>query len=828
MSSIRERLRTSITFIRSTAAAVPHTSRSLRRAPGFVAIATLSLGAALGLSTSVFALIDSMRHPQSPYSDVGELYSVFLGVSGPVGASPSHRDVSDAIAGLRGVSARSSSRRDFQAVEFPDGGERRGILYTRPGFFDVLGVRPRLGRLWNADDVANGDVAVVTDALWRRRFNNRARVDGATLEIGDNQYKIIGVMPPRTELSLGQGQDIWIPDPAPDTTGPGTPLVRIPGGTADTVLVQRQLNQLTRRWTKLYLGPTQHPYFARLMSLRPNPLELQDYHRAMIGAAICVLLIACANVAALMLARGMVRRRDYALRLALGASRTEVAREVVVEVAVLAIIGCVVGALVATWAVGLITRVTPAELHWQGFVQPQWSIRVFAASGLAVLISIAIAGGFPAWQASRTDPMGPLKESGGGTTGRAGTRFRWLVMAELALAMMLVMGASLMMKSAVRMAAYDFGYDARSLIAVDIEFPRRFVSGNRIEFYKDTLTDSAKTRLNTEILARVAAIPGVRSVAKFTGCNLKNGVVTTDRTVEGGVAAYVPHLVDGPNYCDVSSAGLFATLGARITTGRDFIAGDDATGAIILSERTAHRLFPHESAVGRTLKLGDLASDLPWLPVVGVVRNFQLGFNPFPEAGPDTSQQIYAMLAASRGDLGQVLVRPEPRAAGVDLALWKTLRATLPPHSILRITPWVQNYQDGVRGEQFLSILFTLLGIASLLLGAAGLFSVISYIAGQRNREFAVRIALGATKQNVLNLVMKEALVMALGGTAVGAGLGMWAGFLLWNKMWGVYPVDAQALIAGETTLLLVTMLACLLPALRATKANPVDVLRAA
>jgi putative ABC transport system permease protein len=813
--------------------AIPSTvrsaSRSLRRAPGFVAIATLSLGAALGLSTSVFALIDSMRHPQSPYSNVDELYSILLIVGGPVGASPSHRDVSDAIAGLRGVSARSSSRRDFESVEFPDGGERRGILYTRPGFFDVLGVRPRLGRLWNADDIAHGDVAVVTDALWRRRFNNRARVDGATLEIGDNQYKIIGVMPPRTELSLGQGQDIWIPDPAPDTTDVGTPLVRIPGGTADTVLVQRQLNELTRRWTKVYLGPTKHPYWARLMSLRPNPLDLQDYHRAMIGAAICVLLIACANVAALMLARGMVRRRDYALRLALGASRTEVAREVVVEVAVLAVVGCVVGALVATWAVGLITRATPAELHWQGFVQPQWSIRVFAASGLAVLVSIAIAGGFPAWQASRTDPMGPLKESGGGTTGRAGTRFRWLVMAELALAMMLVMGASLMVKSAVRMAAYDFGYDARSLIAVDINFPRRFIAnGNRIEFYKDTLADTAKIRLNTEILARVAAISGVRSAAKFTGCNLKNGVVTTDRTVEGGVAAYVPHLVNGPNYCDVSSAGLFATLGAQMAAGRDFIAGDDATGAIILSERTAHRLFPHEPAVGRTLKLGDLASNQPWLPIVGVVRDFQLGFNAFPEAGPDTSQQIYAMLATSRGDLGQVLVRPEPRAAGVDLALWKTLRATLPPHSILRITPWVQSYQDGVRGEQFLSILFTLLGIASLLLGAAGLFSVISYIAGQRNREFAVRIALGATKQNVLSLVMKEALVMALGGTAVGAGLGMWAGFLLWNKMWGVYPVDAQALIGGEITLLLVTMLACLLPALRATKANPVDVLRAA
>jgi hypothetical protein len=144
---------------------------------------------------------------------------------------------------------------------------------------------------------------------------------------------------------------------------------------------------------------------------------------------------------------------------------------------------------------------------------------------------------------------------------------------------------------------------------------------------------------------------------------------------------------------------------------------------------------------------------------------------------------MYAMLASSRGDLGQLIVRPESDPKTIDLALWKTLQTTLPPHSVWRVSPWVQSYQEGVRSEQFLSLLFSLLGIASLLLGAAGLFSVISYIAGQRNREFAVRIALGATKSNVLNLVMKEALVMALGGTAVGAGLGMWAGFLLWNNV---------------------------------------------
>jgi predicted permease len=800
-------------------------SRSLRRAPGFVAIAALSLGAALGLSTSVFALIDSMRHPESPYAKVDQLYTVTLRLyaQGPGGAKPSTRDVEEAIAGLRGVAARSSARYVFSPVEFPDGGEQRGILYTRAGFFDVLGVQPRIGRMWTPTDIANGDVALVTDELWRRRFSNRSRVDGATIEVGDNEYKIIGVMPPRTEFAEGSGQDIWIPDPAPDTTGAGAPILRLARGAADTVLVQKQLNELSRRWTKQFLTANQRPYSAQVISLRPDPLALKDYHKAMIGAAICVLLIACANVAALMLARGIVRRRDYALRLALGAGRADVAREVVVEVAALAVVGCVVGALVATWAVGLISRATPVELHWQGFVQPQWSVRVFSLSAFAVLMSIAISGGFPAWQASRTDPMGPLKENSGGAIGHAGTRFRWLVMSELALAMTLVMGSSLMIKSAGRMAEYDFGYDARGLLQVYAFVPKRFVlAGNRYVLSSDTLSDSAAVRISTEMVTRVAAIPGVRGVTKFSGCGLKNGVVTTDRTVEGGKAGYTP------NSCRVGSAGMIATIGVPMAAGRDFIAGDDIKGAIILNERTARLLYPHENPIGRTLKLGDLASDKPWVPIVGVVRNYDLNFNWFPEAGPDTSQQMYAMLPSARADIGYMLVRPEPRAKGVELAVWKTLRTTLPPHSYWNVSSWVLSYQEGLRSEQFLSLLFTLLGLASLLLGAAGLFSVISYVVGQRNREFAVRIALGATKSNVLNLVMKEALIMALGGTAVGAGLGMWAGFLLWNKMWGVYPVDAQALILGETTLLLVTMLACLLPALRATTANPVDVLRAA
>ncbi len=362
------------------------------------------------------------------------------------------------------------------------------------------------------------------------------------------------------------------------------------------------------------------------------------------------------------------------------------------EVALLALVGCVSGALIATWAVGLITRAMPAGLVGQGFAQPQWSVRVFGASAAAVLISIAIAGGFPAWQASRTDPMGPLKESGGGTTGRAGTRFRWLVMAELALSMMLVMGASLMVKSAVRMAAFDFGYDARKLITAESYMPRAVFTDRGWSANRDTLSDSAKVELATTVFSRLRAVPGIRSVTKLAACTRKGGgVVTSDRTIEGGAAGYVP------NYCHAGSAGLFSTLGIPMADGRDFIEGDDANGSIILSDRTARHLYPHERAVGRMVKLGDLASNLPWLPVVGVVRERELNFKPFPEAGRDTSEQIYAMLPETRADISEIIVRPEPGATDAQLAIWKVLRSALPPHSVWHVKSYVESYQISVQ-----------------------------------------------------------------------------------------------------------------------------------
>lgn len=806
MSSVRHRLRSTLVFLRATAAAVPHTSRSLRRAPGFVAIAALSLGAALGMSTSVFALIEAMTHPVSPYSHVEQLFEVE--VFGNARVSPSVADVQASLAGIHGIAQLATATIGYTNVEAGESVAKVAISHTRPGFFEMLGAHARLGRLPSADEAQAGKVALTSDEFWREHYHNRTRIDGAQLSIGDNVYTIIGVLPANADAPINTS--VWIPEVAQATGEFGVPFVRLRPGVAAKD-VQPQLDAMMKRLTQVYvLRPGDKPFAASFQTLEPNPLTLRDFHRAMIGAALCVLLIACANVAALMLARGTGRRRDYALRLALGATRGDIAREVMFEVAALAAVGCVAGGIVAAWAVGLMTRATPVEMRWIGFVQPEWSVRVLFMSAAAVVAVVTIAGGVPAWQASRTDPAGTLKDSSGGNTGRIGTRFRWLVMAELALAMTLLVGTSLMVKSVVLMAHYDFGLDAKRIFNAQVY----------LNLGSKTPT-SDLVSLDHEALARIRTVPGVEDAAMTAPCVFDHQVVTTDRTVEGGKPATLPQ-------CANVSADYLRVFGYTLAEGRDFQDGDVlGAGAAILDQKTAKALFPHESAIGRTLKLGSLASNQPWLTVVGVVHDKFVGFNPFPEQGVDSSEVLFVSVPDSSREAHVFPFRIAAGAKDVQIKVSTALINAMPPSTFTHVVPWTFTYDRQLSEERFLALVFTLLGVASLALGAAGLFSVVSYIASQRMREFAVRVALGATRENLAKLVLGEALLMALGGTAVGAGFGMWAGFLIWDKMYGVYPVDATALVAAEVTLLIVTMVACLVPALRAMRADPVAVMRA-
>jgi putative ABC transport system permease protein len=779
-------------------------SRSLRRSPGFVAIAALSLGAALGLSTAVLGFIDAMRHPESPIRNVEEVFSI--DVLSRTRLGPTQAEVERQVAMLPGVAALSSARDTRSSVEVNGLSERMTVGRTRPGYFELLGRHPRLGRLpaLNARDGG----AVLSDALWRRRFGLLRTLGSATISVDGRQYSVVGVFPP---VAIEEDAAVWIPDESPDASA--IVVVRLHPGVPEQF--GTQLLALKTRWAHEYAVPGERGVRTDLWSMRPNPLKLQDVHYVMLGAALAVLLIACANVAALMLARGNVRSGEYALQMALGAAPWALAREVLVEVVVLALIGSITGAVVATWAAALIGGAMPEQMTWMGFQTPQWSLRVFAQSSAAVFAAVAVAGGYPAWRASRLDPAGPLKDGAGRYTGRQATRFRLLVIAELAIAMTLLVSASLMTKSLYNQSHYEWGYDARGLLTVSREWE-----------WNDQSPRAEREARARVLLGRLRTMPEVQSAARITSC--APTLVLSDRSAEGGAVLHHPT-------CRNVSAGFFSTLGVPLVAGRDFSDADavgsalDSTslgGAAILDEKTALRLFPHEPAVGRVIKYGSLASPSPWLRVVGVVRNQSLFPPSFPESGPDSSMVLYESTPSNGYEFGRIVIRPARGARDVAVAVHRAAQTELTGRDNARVESWTRRYDDDISIGRFLALTFTLLATAALLLGAAGLFSVIAYVATQRSREFAVRIALGASPAHVRGLVLRDAVLMSLGGTGIGAGLGMWAGFLLWDKMWGVYPVDAGALIAAEAVLLTVTLLASLLPALRASRSDPMTIIR--
>lgn len=788
---------------------VARTLRSLRRSPGFAAIATVSFGAALGLSTTMFALVDAIHFPVAAFRDPDRLFAV--GMSLRLGRGPTPDEFTQALAAIPDVERVAAVERVAVTAVIGDQVESINASFVDRSYFDVLGVRPRLGSIPTADDVQRGDAAVVSDGLWIRRFGNRRTLGGAKMAIGDHEYVVAGVLPPGTSSS-GEFADVWLPRGAQVANFLSAVVLVRAGVTRDRLhpLVRTIVQQLAAA----YVGPRGGAPYVYVASLRPQAFE-NDLGSILVAAALAMLFSACANVAALMLARGAVRRRDYALRLALGAPRTALAREVIAEVAMLALAGTLVGGVIARWGAGVLAGAMPEQLAGLGLRPPDWNIRVLVLNALAMIVCVAAAGGYPAWRASRVDPADPLKESSGSATSRVPTRFRWLVIGEMAIAMILVLDATLMRKSMNRVDDSSSGYAAHGVLDFRVAFTAR----------RDSLSTTERGRYLAAVIPRMRALPGVRSVGSRSELRCPGNVIVTEHALQERDFSFLygrPCLAVGPEF--------FRTIGLPILEGREFTEGDLLEGgAVILDQKTAKRLFPHESAVGRRVKFGLPRESRPWLPVVGVTDNRNVFFQFFPELGADAGVAVYVARYDSSARGLHVLLRPERSASHVAFAAGRVLTDLLPPApwsswSVGAFDPTYESYRGGIR---FVFLVLASVGLLSLALAGTGLFSVVSYVANQRRREFAIRVALGAPGESVARLVMRSAFELGIGGAAIGAIAGMVLAFPLWIWLYGIFPVDAEALLLAEAILLGVTAAASAGPALVASRTNPAELLRA-
>lgn len=673
-------------------------------------------------------------------------------------------------------------------------------------YFDVLDIRPRLGRFPTLDEAHTAKTVVVTDGFWRRRFENRPVIGDAHLTFENHDYTIVGVLPVFADHDTHAG--VWIPLPSDavlDTLRSGTIGLRL-APNVGAASIGPQLSIVAARLSKAF--DVRAAGFL-VKSAQPRDHGVTEPELFLFGAAFAVFAIACTNVAVLMLVRGSSRRRDYALKRAIGATSLRIARDVFAEVVVIASLGALAGAVVVQMSLGLIRTLVPEQMLDVGIRPPEWNTQTFVFLAAGLMAALALAGAFPAWRASRTNPSDLIKANAGTTTPRAATKYRFFIVAELALSMVLVLTAATMTHATIKYSRFSYGFEPRPLLRVEIGLPRG----------SDSLNAAERGALRRDLLARIQAEPGVAAAASFSTGRPESTRITSDALAQGGAA------IPQQSYLEVSP-GFVAATGIPIVAGRDFTEGDRAIGgAVILTGRLAKSLFPRENALGGRVKLGPPQSKSGWVSVVGITGNVQME-RPFNATVP-VEPVMFALTANPTPSAWSLVVRPAGGSDQVDVATARVLRDALPPRVRWSVGHWLDNADSDQSVLVFVAQMFGIFGACAVLLAAFGLYGVVSHSVAQRSREFGVRIALGATRRQILQVVILYGGELTLAGAAIGVLMSFWSISVFKALMFGLGFADPFSMELAAGTMVLATVVACLAPAIRATRADPLEILRA-
>jgi predicted permease len=791
-------------------------ARALAKAPLFATVAVISLALALALNTTMFALADAVLHPYVPYPHPERVVVPTL-----VGGDRKHEVTSDVR--LRAVRDGLRSYDRFASyimapgalVQTPSAEEYHFAAGVSPELFDVLGVRPMLGRAFDATDTGARATqgAVISFRLWNRLFNARPLSDGLTIDVARTRYTVIGVMP--RGVHFPWVTDVWFPldampsDPSVRRSGVWSVFHVKDGVSVDQV--RSELDIIAARLTVEYTP--QHPLTSRVSVLGVGYSSSHVFPQFILVTVAMVLVIACANLATMLIARGLARRRETAIRLALGAARCDVMREVLCECAIIVCAGVTLGLLLTWWALYVLPHFTIPSVPEIGDLMPVPSWRVFVFALAASIGTIAVAGAWPAVRAARTDPAEPMKEGAGTTTGRIRDRYNPLIVVEVALSTTLLMTSGLFAIVAIRLATFDFRYAAKQLVTADVQLRGKGDEAAAAPFYDD-------------LIARAVQLPHTRFAATRHWGTPDGRIIFAEQGKAG------ESWMNSKDYAIVSP-DYFRTLGISVLRGRDFEPGD-ARGALpvaVVDEQAASRLWPDvPDPIGHMLKLGRKESRAPWLRVIGVVQAIDyvprevLTFPPEPivyVVVPNDAWRDRLLFVRSDGfnaDRGRTTL--------VSL-LRRDVESVIPTAGSVDVRPWLDDLDNKREADGFLASVFAAFAGFGLVLCAVGLYGVLAYTVSRRLREFAVRIALGARRRDVIRLVLHDAAVTALAGVGIGAFFALWITRSIIDDLTGFPYAAVIALVTAESILLAAAFLASLGPVRRAATADPVEVLRA-
>ena len=800
---------------------VRYAARRLRRTPGFTLVAVLTLALGIGANSAIFSVVEAVLLRSLPFPQpdrLVRLFNVREGTDFPVSGA-NYLDFRRQDQLFTGVAAYTSGG-DLNLTGTGEPTRLQGATVSGE-LFEVLGARPVLGRsLGPADNEPGAEqVAVLSHSLWQERFGGERDVVGRTVEIDGAPRTIVGVMPAGYEFP-GETQ-IWLPisysEPFVDDGNRGSHFLNVVARLQPGVTVERAAAEMRGLGDRM---AREHPE-----SLTNSSANAVAMHEVMVGdvrtpllillgAVGLVLLIACANVANLLLSRATARESEMAVRSALGAGRRRIVRQLLTESLLLALLGGALGLLLAVWGTELLVALRPEGVPRLDEVRVGGAVVGFTAA--VALATGLLFGLVPALQISRGDLAGGIREGSRGTLSAArGNRVRSvLIVVEMALAVMLLAGAGLLIRSFVGLQQVAPGFVSEGLLSVDVSLPA--------SSYQD---DAARDRFYRQLEARIASVPGVTAVGAISffplsGSDMRLGVH------EAGSPPPEPGSMPIMQ-ARVASAGYFEAMGIRTIRGRTFTAGDraDAPRVVMLNERAVERYFPGQDPIGKQLVLtwgrGPDPDDQVGGEVVGIVGDVrQSSLSEEPDA------QIYVPHAQVPIQSMDLTVRTSVPPMSVAGSIRQAVREVDPNLPVGQIVPVDRVLSDSVSEPRFYMLLLAIFAVSALVLAAIGIFGVMSYSVAQRTREIGIRVALGAAPGAVVRMIVRGALVLALGGIALGVGGTLAGSRLLAGLLFGVQPTDPLTLAAVVGILGAVALIASYVPARRATRVDPMNALR--
>ncbi len=794
-----------------------YAARSLRNTLGFTAVAVLTLAFGIGATTAIFSLVYGVMLRPLPFPQPDQLVDVW---ELPDRTDPDQmhlvsppnfidfRAQSDTFEGFAAFVFR------FVNVTGGDAPERLDGLVVSPNFFDVLGVEAIQGRTFVLDgDSVTQPTVVLGQGLWQRRYGSDPTIIGEQISLDGVSHTVVGVVPSsvrssstfwKTELWLRALREIpeqnFIGDADADfMTGRGATALFVFGRIKPAVTLQQaraEMDTIAQRLAEEY-PDTNAGKGVRLVPLSEVGDARQDL-LVLFGAVTFVLLIACANVANLILARAAGRERELAVRTALGAGRSRLIRQLLAESVILSVLGGALGVLLASWSMDSLLALNPDTLpRQQELGVDRWVL------GFTLLLSMLTALGSglaPALHASRSDLRASLAQGSRGSRGqtRRGLQ-RSLVVAQIALALVLLVGAGLLGRTFLALQRVAPGFESQGVLVLSVFLPESRYAG-----------DTQLTAFYTEVVERLALVPGVRSATAATSVPFR----AENMSFNGELA--------GEEYQGILrgiSPSYFRTMGIPILSGRSFVPRDEAADpVVVVINQTMSRLFsPNESPLGRRFGGEDDRSEV--VGVVGDVKNDGLEREPRPQA--------YFPLALIPLRYVDLVVKTGSDPVRLAEAVRTAVRAVDADLPIIAVQTLDQIVGQSVADRQFNTLVLVVFAGLAIVLAAVGIYALMAHSVSQRTSELGIRIALGARTADVYAVVLREGLVLSLLGAAIGTAGAFWITRLLGSELYGVTAADPLTFAAGAVGLVGVAVLACYIPARRATKVDPVVALRA-